>query len=161
MGSGVITWDGLGTYLPSYETWKTLCTVGSSGGSSKRYAISPTHWTIGYDSIYLGLSCPWCQILWCPWLGKLIGTLDLLPQTLRACTFNPYKSSIDLGRFYPFLDYSNLISSCLDQFWSNYQGDVNLLPTQWSPTLSAIQRLIRGHLHAGIEVVAVRKLDQR
>jgi len=68
MGSGSITWEGSGMYFRSYDTW-TLCTIGSSDGSSNRYATSPTLCVIGYGLIYLGLSFPAIPNLTIPLAG--------------------------------------------------------------------------------------------
>jgi len=58
-----------------------------------------------------------------------------------------------VGGFHSFLDYPYFIRGSLDQFRSDSQGLVNLLPTEQNPAFSPIQCLIRGHANARVIVI--------
>jgi len=60
-----------------------------------------------------------------------------------------------LDGFHPFLDYLYFVRGRLDQFRSDSQGLVNLLPTERSPTFPSIQCLTRGHANACMVTVVI------
>mgnify|MGYP001667594986 CR=1 FL=1 len=65
-----------------------------------------------------------------------------------------------LGGFHSFLDYPYFVCGCLDQFRSDSQGLVNLLPTERNPTFPPIQCLVRGHANARVVAIVVREFNQ-
>jgi len=65
-----------------------------------------------------------------------------------------------LGGFYSFLDYAYFVRGRLDQFRSDSQGLVNLLPIERSPAFPPIQFLVQGHANASVVAVVVREFDQ-
>jgi len=64
-----------------------------------------------------------------------------------------------LGGFHPFLDYFYFVYGHLDQFQSDSQGLINLLPTEWSPTFPSVQCLVWGHANARVVAIVVREFN--
>ena len=64
-----------------------------------------------------------------------------------------------LGGFHPFLDYFYFVYGHLDQFQSDSQGLINLLPTEWSPTFPSVQCLVWGHANARVVAIFVQEFN--
>lgn len=69
-------WVGLGWYRLNNETWKTLYTSTSVGGSANRQTTGPTRSIISNGLIYLGDNFPFFQNLKTPFFSETLRNTD-------------------------------------------------------------------------------------